>query len=96
MPQNNEPKKNLDINVKMSPTDKSMLKQLSDDSGMGMSQIVREMISARYRMRFANEPTCVNCARCLCANMHRLQEENRLTDEELVNQQGENHGTTEE
>lgn len=76
--------KTIEFNVKIDADQRAMLGQLATDSGLTMSEILRTSISTRFRMRFANEPSCVNGNRCLCPNMHRVQTASPESDSELL------------
>lgn len=72
------------VNIQMESYLKEMLRKLSQDTGKTMSHVVREMIEARYRMRFTNEPACVDCSACKCPQMHAVQQTVRVPGHELV------------
>lgn len=76
--------KTIDFNVKLDRDDKAMLKQLSDDAGLTMSEICRSGIRMRFRQRFANEPTCAIGTACLCPNMHTLNAAGRPSDRDVL------------
>ena len=81
--------KTVDFNVKLSENEKGMLAALAKDANITMSEIMRATISKRFRMRFANEPTCCIGSRCLCPNMHTLQDAARPTDADILEGLGE-------
>ena len=78
--------KDVVLNVQMEEYIKAMLRKLCQDSGKGMSQMVRDMIEARYRARFNNEPTCVDCTACRCPQMHAIQPTEKVPGHELLSQ----------
>lgn len=77
-------KRDVDFNVKLSKTDKSMLEQLARDRGITMSSIIRENIELRFRQRFSNAPKCATGNACLCPNMHVLQPAETPSNEDLL------------
>jgi len=85
--------KTIDFNVKLSENEKSMLDALAKDAGLTMSEVVRSHITARFRMRFANEPRCSSGNNCLCPNMHTLQNAARPSDADILKGLGPQNGT---
>lgn len=86
MPNPNQKLKEVVLNVQMEKYIKEMLSKLSEDSGKTMSHIVREMIEGRYRMRFTNEPGCLDCSACKCPQMHSIQQVEKVPGHQLVDQ----------
>lgn len=76
--------KTIDFNVKLTGNDKKMLKQMSKDGGITMSEVMRTSLNFRFRQQYANEPTCATGARCLCPNMHQLNAASRPSDTEVL------------
>lgn len=87
MPQTSEEKNTMVLNVPYTPTDKAMLQQISKDSGISMSHIVRLAIRSRHRMQFSNQPYCSNSNPCLCPAMHSVSVAGQQTDADRVIQQ---------
>lgn len=77
-------KKSIPLNIQLSPNDKQMLELLKKDTGKGMGTLLREYITARFRMRFNNEPACADCTTCKCPHMHQVQATQQITNEELL------------
>ncbi len=88
-------KKSIPLNIQLSHYDKEMLEALKKDTGKGMGTLLREYITARYRMRYNNEPTCADCTACKCPHMHQVQPAKQITNAELLAQEEEPNGTAE-
>ena len=88
----NQKLKEVVLNVQMEKYIKEMLVKLSEDCGKTMSHIVREMVEARYRMRFNNEPACLDCNACKCPQMHIVQQQQRIPGHELVERESPQNG----
>lgn len=87
MPQENGDKNTEVLNVPCTRTDKAMLKQMSKDSGISMSHIVRLGIRARHRHQFSNQPYCSNSNPCICPTMHPVRGASQETDADRVARQ---------
>lgn len=84
MPDPTKKLKEVVLNIQMEPYIKAMLLKIHNDTGKPMAQILREMIEARYRHAYNNEPHCVDCGPCKCPSMHAVVPTQRITAEELV------------
>lgn len=88
MPIDPQDKKTIALNIQLSETSKEMLRQLKKDTGLGYGAILRDAIVMRYRMRFNNEPRCVDGQSCKCPHLHQIQQADKLTDAELMKAKG--------
>jgi len=86
MASNNPDKNDTVANVLMPTHLKKMLTKLADDKGVNMSQLIREMIESRFRMRYNNEPACLSCEACRCPQMHIVQLATKVPAHELMGQ----------
>jgi len=72
------------INVPCNKVDKAMARQIAQERGVPMAQIIREAIDTQHRMLFSNEPRCATGHRCLCASLHAVNQVNGPSGSERV------------
>ena len=77
-------KKTVKLNIQLSATDKEMLERMKKETGKGMGTLIREAITARFRMRYNNEPSCADCTACKCPQMHQVQSPNTTSNADLL------------
>lgn len=75
------------LNVPMPNACKTMLQQISDDTNLSMSQLVRDMIGVRHRMQFSNRPACAIGTLCHCPQMHPVRLPEQETDQQRIDRQ---------